>query len=276
MLDMKSKNISYQSSKLLSYFFKKNKLWLNYANALEALPDSSKSAILELLSDMTRRGLLMRIKNGLYYIIPFDQDPELFMPDWHLLAEPLVKGTPYYIGYYSALQIHELTTQPSQTEYIVVNHQIKPAITKVKDTSFQFVYHNDKHFFGSKETWIDSFHKVSCSDLEKTFVDCLFKPGYAGGIPEIGKALYKARLRIDYNSLLEYCARFNSHGVIKRLGFLLELLNIDNPIIEELQKLKTNSYIILDTELPKEGKKISRWNIQQNLDSATIQSAILT
>ncbi len=273
---MKSKNISYQSGKLLGYFFKKNQLWLNYANALKALPDSSESAILELLSDMIKRGLLMRIKNGLYYIIPFDQDPELFMPQWPLLAEPLSKGKEYYIGYYSALHIHQLTTQPSQTEFVVVDIQVKPAITKVKDVSFQFVYHNPKHFFGSKKTWIDSFHKVPCSDLEKTFVDCLFKPEYAGGIPEIGKALYKARLRIDYNKLLKYCTQFNSHAVIKRLGFLLELLNIDNPIVEELQKLKTNSYIILDTELPKEGKRISRWNIQQNLDSETIQSAILT
>lgn len=273
---MKGKNVSYQSNNLLGYFNAKNQPWVNYAKASKALPGATESAILQLLSDMTRRGLLMRVKNGLYYIIPFDQDPELFMPDWHLLAEPLVKGMPYYIGYYSALQIHELTTQPSQTEYIVVNHQIKPAITKVKDTSFQFVYHNSKHFFGSKKTWIDSFHKVSCSDLEKTFIDCLFKPDYAGGIVEVGKALYKAKNKIDYKKLLDYCKQFDSDAVIKRLGFLLELLDISNPVIDELQALKTNSYVILDTELPKEGKRTSRWNIRQNLDSETIQSAILT
>lgn len=273
---MKSKNISHQSGKLLSYFFKKNQLWLNYTKALEALPDSSESAILELLSDMTRRGLLMRIKNGLYYIIPFDQDPGLFMPHWPLLAEPLSKGRGYYIGYYSALQIHQLTTQPSQTEFIVVDLQVKPAITKVKDVSFQFVYHNTKHFFGSKKIWIDSFHKVPCSDLEKTFVDCLFKPEYAGGIVEVGKALYRAKAKIDYSKLLDYYKQFDSHAVIKRLGFLIELLKINSPITEELQMLKTNSYVMLDTELPKEGKRISRWNIQQNLDGETIQSAIFT
>ena len=56
----------------------------------------------------------------------------------------------------------------------------------------------------------------------------------------------------------------------------MELLKINNDVTEELQKLKTNSYVVLDTELPKEGKRTSRWNIQQNLDSETIQSAILT
>ena len=55
----------------------------------------------------------MRVKDGIYYIIPFEKDPESFMPDWHLLAEYLVKGTEFYIGYYSALQIHGLIIQPS-------------------------------------------------------------------------------------------------------------------------------------------------------------------
>ena len=273
---MKNKNISFQSNKLLTYLIAKNQPWVNYALASEALPNSSEGAVLELLGDMTRRGLLMRVKNGLYYMIPFDQDPESFMPDWHLLAEPLTKGNNYYVGYYSALQIHQLITQPSLTEFIVVNPQIKPSIIKVKEVRFQFVYHNSKHFFGSKKVWIDSYNKVYCSDLEKTIVDCLFKPEYSGGIVEIGKALYKAKTNIDFGRLLNYCKQFGSQAVIKRLGFLLELLEIDNSIIVKLQKIKANSYILLDTELPKEGKKSNRWNIQQNIDSETIKTAIIT
>ena len=37
--------------------------------------------------------------------------------------------------------------------------------------------------------WIDNFNKVLCSDLEKTFLDCLFKPDYAGGIVEVARAI---------------------------------------------------------------------------------------
>jgi predicted transcriptional regulator of viral defense system len=64
------------------------------------------------------------IKDGLYYVIPFEQDPETFMPDWHLLAQYLVGEATYYIGYFSALQIHSLTTQPHLKELIVVSKQI--------------------------------------------------------------------------------------------------------------------------------------------------------
>jgi predicted transcriptional regulator of viral defense system len=93
---------------------------------------------------------------------------------------------------------------------------------------------------------------------------------------ETGKALYKAKQSINYERLLEYCKQFDSQAVIKRLGFLLELLKIENPIIDRLQRQKTNSYIQLDTEMPNTGKRLSRWSIQQNIDSETIQSSILT
>lgn len=273
---MKNKYISKQSNELLSWFNGKNKSCFDYAEALKALPDSKESAVRELLSDMTRRGLLMRLKEGVYYIIPYEQNSESFMPDWHLVAECLINDTGHYIGYYSALRIHNLITQPSLKEQIVVSKQLRPSVIKIKNVPFQFIYHNENHFFGSKKIWIDNFNKVLCSDLEKTIIDCLFKPDYAGGIVEIAKAIYISKNQIRFDKLLEYAQRFKSQAVIKRLGFLLELLDIKNNIIDDLQRIKTASYVVLDTELPKTGKMISRWSIQQNLETETIKSAIYT
>lgn len=115
-----------------------------------------------------------------------------------------------------------------------------------------------------------------CSDLEKTFIDCLFKPDYAGGIVEVAKALYISKDKIKYDILLDYAKNFDSQAVIKRLGFLLETLDINTEIIYDLQKLKTASYVVLDTELPQAGKRIRRWSIQQNLETETIKSAVYT
>ena len=88
-------------------------------------------------------------------------------------------GTSYYIGYYSALQILDLITQPSLKEQIVVSKQIRPSVLNIKNIPFQFIYHNENHFFGYRKTWIDSYNTVICSDIEKTIIDCLFNPGYA-------------------------------------------------------------------------------------------------
>jgi predicted transcriptional regulator of viral defense system len=273
---MKYKYISTQSNELLSYFNEQNRNCFDYSLAFKALPDAKASAVRELLSDMTRRGLLMRLKAGVYFIIPYEQNAEHFMPDWHLIAEHLVNNAKYYIGYYSALQIHSLITQPSLKEQIVVSKQIRPSEIKIKEVTFQFIYHNDKHFFGAKKMWIDSFNKVLCSDLEKTFIDCLFKPDYAGGIVEVARAIYTSKDNIDYDKLLEYARKFDSQAVIKRLGFLLEILDINTHIMVELKQMKTDSYVVLDTELPNTGKRISRWSIQQNLETETIKSAIYT
>lgn len=273
---IKDKNISFQATNLLNKLLENKQLCFSIDKAYQLLPNSNTDAVKRLLSDMAKRGLLMRVKDGLYYVIPFEQDPETFMPDWHLLSQYLVGDAEYYVGYFSALQIHSLTTQPNLKEQIVVNKQIKPSTLFVKGVPFQFIYHNEAHFFGSKKTWIDSFNKVQCSDLEKTFIDCLFKPQYAGGITEITKAIHKSKDKIDFKKLLDYAKRFNSQAVIKRLGFLLELLEIENPIIGKLQKLRTNSFVALEPSYPKEGKTIFRWAIQQNIDSNSILSPIYT
>ncbi len=273
---MKHKYISTQSNEVLTYFNEQNRPCFDYPEVFKALPNSKESAVRELLSDMTKRGLLMRLKEGVYYVIPYEQDAKKYMPDWHLIAEYLVRNAEYYIGYYSALQIHNLITQPSLKEQIVVSKQLKPSEIKIKNIPFQFIYHNTNHFFGTKKVWIDNFNKVQCSDLEKTIIDCLFKPNYAGGIVEIARAINTSKNQIRFDKLLDYVKKFDSQAVIKRLGFLLELLEIQNNIIDELQKIKTASYIILDTELPKTGRMVHRWSIQQNLETQTIKSAIYT
>jgi predicted transcriptional regulator of viral defense system len=270
------KNISNKSRELLSYFNHGNIKCFGFEEASKALPESSHSALKETLRTMALRGLLMRLKRGLYYIIPYEQDSDSFMPDWHLVSEHLVKNGDHYIGYYSALQVHNLITQPSLKQQIVVSKQVRPSVLEIKGVQFQFVYHNPKHFFGSKKIWIDSYHKVRCSDLEKTLVDCLYKPDYAGGIVEIARALHAARDEINYFKLLEYIEKFKSQAVIKRLGFLIETLERKTEITNILQEKKTPSYILLDTELPRSGKTIDRWSIQLNVDAETIQSAIYT
>jgi predicted transcriptional regulator of viral defense system len=92
----------------------------------------------------------------------------------------------------------------------------------------------------------------------------------------VARAIYTSKDKIKYDTLLEYAKKFDSQAVIKRLGFLLEMLDISTKIIDELQKIKTDSYVLLDTELPKIGKRNSRWSIQQNLETETIKSAIYT
>jgi len=275
-MDIKYKTISTRSAEVIKYFNDLNQPAFTMHEVNKLLSSSNDSAVKKLMRDMVKRGLLLRLKDGVYWIIPYDQNENTYFPNWHLVAPYLVGDANYYIGYYSAMEIHSMITQPSLAERIVVNKQIKPSLLKIKGVKFQFIYHNPVHFFGYKNIWIDSFNKVICSDLEKTFIDSLYKPDYAGGITEIAKALYKCKEKIDYQKLYQYCEKFKAQSVIKRLGFLLELMDINNPVIDLLQKLKTKSFILLEPSYEKKGKLISKWSIQQNIESLEITSSIFT
>ena len=66
-----------------------------------------------------------------------------------------------------------------------------------------------------------------------------------------------------------YIKKFNSQAVIKRLGFLLDILQIETKIKDDLQYLRTDSIVLLDTELPKSGKIVSKWSIRKGTTRTT-------
>lgn len=268
-----NKTISATEAAFLGHLAEEGKSWFRVEDAYEAFPNKSKDTVRFMLMRMLDKGLLIKVSKKAYWVVPFDQDADNYIPDWHLLAEPLAGGSRYYIGYYSALQIHGLITQPSLKEQIVRERR-KTEIVVLKGVEFQIIYHNAKHFFGMKKVWIDSYNKVPCSDLEKTMIDCLYMPAYAGGIVEVAKALWMARERLDYGKLLGYAKQFDSQVVIKRLGYLLDKLEIPTDIIEQLRGMRSATVSPLDTEVPNVGKILTKWSIRQNVDIETIINAI--
>lgn len=268
-----NKSISLSEATFLGYLAEEGKSWFRIEDAYEAFPDKSEGAVRFMLMRMLEKGLLIKVSKKAYWIVPFDQNADDYLPDWHLLAEPLAGESRYYIGYYSALQIHGLITQPSLKEQVVREcHKTETIV--LKGVEFQFIYHNVKHFFGVKKVWIDPYNKVPCSDLEKTIIDCLYIPAYAGGIVEVAKALWTVREKLDYGKLLRYAKQFDSQVVMKRLGYLLDKLNIKTDIIGQLHGLRSAAVSPLDTEVPNVGKISSKWNIRQNVDIETIINAI--
>jgi predicted transcriptional regulator of viral defense system len=270
------KNISYRSSELLNHLIQKEIQFFTLSDAMKILSSSEPTAVRKLLADMTNRELLLRIKDGLYHIIPYEKNSKEYFPNWHLTAEAIVHPQNYYIGFYSALDMHGLITQPSLSEQVVTEKQVVPKIQKVRNVKFEFITFSKNKFFGYEKTWIDDFNKVNCSDLEKTFIDCLYKPNYAGGIPEIIKAIYKSKEKIKSDRMIEYLERFDAQVVYKRLGFLLHHLDILKEFKTEIHPKLTTSYTLLDPSLIKKGKHYSDWKIVDNIDIKSVMKSVET
>jgi len=75
MLDM-NKSISYRSSQLLNALIDQKKEFFTLTDALNILHGKDYATVRKLLSDMTKRGVIMRIKDGLYHRIPFEKKLE--------------------------------------------------------------------------------------------------------------------------------------------------------------------------------------------------------
>lgn len=273
-MDIKYKNISSKSSKLIRGLYSEGKEFFNVSDAANILKDNSIGSVGELINSMIRRGLVMRISAGLYNLIPYELEPDRYFPNWHLTGKELVRNKEYYIGFYSAMDIHGLVTQPSMTEQVVTNKQITPNHKIIKNVKFEFIFLNKKHFFGFSDTWIDNFNKVKCSDPEKTIIDCLYRPQYASGIGEIVKAIYKMKDKLDQDKMICYLESFGSQSVNKRFGFILHRLDIFYSLRKYLEAVITEFYTPLDPSLPKTGKHHSKWKVQDNAGIDEIMDSI--
>lgn len=237
----------------------------------------SASHLTNTLMRMVKSNMLIRLNRGVYYIVPLEHNNPNFIPNWHLVAKYLMQSKNYYISYYSALQIHKLITQPSLTEIVVTDVQIKPSKIEIQGVRFQFVFHKKDRFFGIQNTWIDDYNKVKCSDLEKTLVDSFINPHYSNGMVEIAKAVYETRNKIDLGRIADYFTRSGSKVAARRYVFICNLLEINSSYHESLlQNNLTGSFLRLDTSAPDEGRINTRYELKINRDVNTIKEAMFT
>lgn len=230
----------------------------------------------EFLDDLARRGWLTKLKKGLFARNPQSALGETYMPNWHKVAAAMMHERDYYIAYYSALQIHELITQPSLKEYIISTTRVHPKVQDLQGVEFEIIHIKDSRFFGFKKTWINDHDKVNCSDLEKTIIDCLDQPQHAGGLEGIIKAIDKAKDKIKANVLIEYSLRYKVQAVLKRLGYVLDHLGLYQTEQNIIQELITEAYTKLDPSMDIKGKFHRKWRIEDNVDLKDIIQTIGT
>ena len=98
------------------------------------------------------------------------------------------------------------------------------------------MYAQPRKFFGIEDKWVTKQEKVKVSNPEKTVIDALMRPELCGGITEIAKGIWLKKHDLNYQKLLNYSRRIKVKAVAKRLGFILEVLNLSDKNM--LAKLK--------------------------------------
>lgn len=227
---------------------------------------SSEAATNLMLDGLVKKKWLIRLMRGKYLIVPLSAGAAAeHTENWHVLAKSLIEPKPYYISHNSALDIHEMTVNPTLSVYI--SSPVRRIPKEILGASFRFIYVQPKNIWGIEDVWVTPSQKVKVSDLERTVIDCLDRPDLCGGISEIAKGIWAKRDTIDYKKLVAYANKLGRKSVAKRLGFLLETYGLaDSETLAELDVLLTSSYSPLDPTLPVSGPYNGAWKLRLNLD----------
>lgn len=218
-----------------------------------------------LLHKAQKRGLVSRLKRGLFVIVP----PELgssveYAGNPYLVARYLVAGTPYFLSHASAMELHRMVTQPQFVIFVSSTKRI-PRQT-LHGTQFHFLFLKTKNFFGNTIHWVTKQESVEISDLERTILDGLRNPEYCGGITDVAKGLWMRHADISVAKLLDYAKRLHVGAIHRRLGYLLELFSLAAEAdLRSLRDSLTATYVPLDPSLPREGSHIAKWRLQLNI-----------
>lgn len=83
--------------------------------------------------------------------------------------------------------------------------------------------------------------------------------------------------RSDLDKLVDYAERIDKGAVYRRLGFLLELYELEcSNAIERLQRKLSTGYQLLGPSLLNEGKHNSRWLLRLNVPEEEFLSVVRT
>jgi predicted transcriptional regulator of viral defense system len=229
-----------------------------------------------LVHKLVGRGVATRLRPGVFQLVP----PELgreseYLGNPYVVARELMAGKAYYLSHASAMDMHNMVTQP---QLVVCVTSPKPMRGRsVLGTEFRFIRCKPEHFFGTTDHWVNKQEKVTVSDLERTVLDGLRQPEYCGGVTEVAKGLWIRRADMDVSRLVEYALRLKVGAVTRRLGFLMELYDLGTASDRErLREHVTGTYSPLDPLMPAQGKYTGRWHLRLNVDPEEFRTVIGT
>ena len=217
----------------------------------------STTSLQKVLYRLQQSGAIERIEKGKYLIIPLGAEKGKYTLHEFVIGSLLVE--PYTIAYWSALNYYGLTEQIPTTVFIQTITRKFNTNPEVFGVQYKIVKIKKEKVFGIRKEWIEET-QINITDKEKTIIDCLDKPQYCGGVVEVAKALKNNKF--DRKKLENYAQRIGNSGVLRRLGYLCELLNIKI----KLPKLNTRNYLLLDPTMPEKDTKNARWRLLINLD----------
>lgn len=218
-----------------------------------------------LLAHHQKHGRILRVRQGLYAVVPFGVEPATFDPDAFLVAAYATDDA--ILAYHTALEFYGRAHTVFTQFYFLTSHFCRP---------FEF---RGKRFLGlappkpvaTADQSIIGVHQtdraglpVQVTSLERTLVDVLDRPDLGGGWEEIWRSLETIEY-FDLEEVVAYTRLLANATTAAKVGFFLEenreRLNVSDAVLESLRQLRPKQPTYLERGEKKQGALIKGWNL---------------
>ena len=200
-----------------------------------------------LVYQLKTKGILRTIKKGLYWYSPYEEGGKGKGEDE--IPSILFPKDNYYVGYATMFNRYGFTDQISQTTYILNTTIQKERI--ISGVLYKLLRVSPARMYGLTKYYGKDNKKAIIieSDKERTLVDLFHVPEFVGGLGpaiEVFKRLVSEN-EINIDKFIDYADRFPFKETRKRIGYALELVQVQETKLQALaESVKDTAYIPLN------------------------------
>ena len=207
----------------------------------------SKKQEWELLSRMTRTGLIIRLTRGVY-LVPSRVPPGgKYGADEYLILEKLMevlKGR-YQVSGPNAFNFYGFSDQVPNRVY-VYNNRIYGE-RRIGNLQFSFIKTADNRLGGAVVLKTETGSKAIMASKTRTLLDAVYDWSRFNTIPRayqwIAEGIKKDKALVE--DLIRMAIKYGNQGTNRRVGYLLETLGVDRTLLVELtRKLRSSKSLV--------------------------------
>jgi predicted transcriptional regulator of viral defense system len=220
------------------------------------------------LAHWAEKGWLRRVKRGLYIPVPVEaEQPDAWSQDALIVAERVWRPC-YFTGWTSANH-WGLTEQVFRTVVVKTAQRVRTSEAALLDTDYLLTHVSDDAMqWGLASVWHEDV-RLKIADPARTVIDVLDEPRLAGGIRHVTEVLSAYLEEHDPRKLIEYADRLENRAIVKRLGYLTEVLGVhQSELLDECRSRLSSGIALLDPRAGQNGRRSPAWRLRLNVHVA--------
>ena len=212
-----------------------------------------------------RAGHLLKLRRGLYAVVPAGMEPGAIPVDPYLLASRLAGDA--VLGYHTALGFHGKAHSVFQEFHFLTGTAPRPF--RFRGQGFRAVVFPQKLVRADKQRFgVESRDRagldVAVTGLERTLVDVFDRPDLGGGIEEVWRSLETVEF-FDLEAVTEYALLLGNATTVAKVGFFLEThrerLMASDAHLARLRRRRPRQPHYFEKRGVGKGRLVAGWNL---------------